>query len=744
MTPINDSVFKVPHPPLLGLETLATAASDRERLTYASKCIDVIQTVEFEEERIEDFFFGVCGEVSEAGLQHCFSEEELEKVYAFLEWYHLLLMGCLPDPSGCKEELDCVLKFFNLDSCLDILHSKNSKLDLTTSRFTLECLLTIMDGANEAREGHYNAFQDKVCKLLSYHSSKEVVLANIEMLLTEKPSLLFTEAISNMEQNERFRWALFISIVSQYSNELDFIELLAKQVADKEQGFPQHLQSHLIHLLAGVKKNYLMRPWACSGGTSSYGLSPILFAKLDVPGLPNWMPNGGNTCYISATLWPLYLLIGDKIKESLCAADVVDAPTSTPVGAFKAFYLKMAASESTNITAKEVSEFRKAMQIAFPSRFASSLTCGQEDAYEFLAGILQELLGLDFQVDKPDGFYILHKFKRTNAKSLEGSEYYDYTAALAPSFSPQHSHILDIPLDVGRMVPVALSELITTTRQNGQVDRNVRLYPREVLSESNVDTYNILPKHQTISVYHSEQYQVESRDLAPEYFCARIKRFSSDSLQKRNDLVQPNATLEFSCRENEQQTVPYDLVAMTIHSGTTINMGHYYTYIRHQVQGEWRIFKYDDIQGPELCVDEQKALLDVSKSGYIFYYKKRKDGLESPPQFIFPDKLQEAKAWVATNVSGSFFVDEKKGSLMAEDDPTAESKALKGLAEVLGKSVYVIDPVRDRDLLVLDNGYPIPGDSFCHGEEFSLGGIQYLFKQSDKSYVLLTSLKCPD
>jgi hypothetical protein len=146
---------------------------------------------------------------------------------------------------------------------------------------------------------------------------------------------------------------------------------------------------------------------------------------------------------------------------------------------------------------------------------------------------------------------------------------------------------------------------------------------------------------------HTEQLIVNSRESAPKYFIGRLARFFHDFAEgrekKRLDLICPNASLDFHIRgeEKEEETVSYDLSAIAVHSGTTIHLGHYYTYIRQRIGQEWKFVKYCDIAGPEICLDEKSVMQDAIRNGYIYYYKKREASDLPPPLLPFEQAIEE-------------------------------------------------------------------------------------------------------
>lgn len=699
------------------------------------KCINILKSLELEEFSIDALFEKVCGDLSAGSLKAKFSEKEIQEINGVLEWYHLLLSGCLPECSGYIDDISSVTSFLGVNSCIEILNTKNIKLGPALNPFSYEKFLAIISTSDTQGKENFQSFLSQIAKSLTYHSSTDVIVANLE-LLDFSISQKFKDTLNTLNADERLRWAIFISIILQF-HENEFILRLPNELKLSDASLPMHPYLKLIcEQLAEEQIQSKSSPLRCAGGASNQLESRVSFAKLDIPGLPNWMPNARDSCYISATLWPLFLLIPEKIEEKICSIAAADSPEKPALEAFKNLYLQIAAKENIPIARQQVNDFRRAMQKIFPNRFIAPHDYAQEDAYEFLGGVLKDLLELDYCKKNKAQFHVLHTFEPVDEAQFVQADLYDYTQALNSFCREELSYILDIPLEnTGHIL--SLKDLITSTRQTGELERNAYLK----------DT--TLPKqYKTVITHHKEKFLVESYELAPDFFCGRITRFSTDYVdgvnKKRFDCILADASLEFQTKDPTNPPVAYDLVAITIHSGPSINAGHYYTYFRHLVAGEYKFFKYDDIHGPELCANEKKALEDAALNGYIYYYKKRASDAAAPPEFAalapITSAIDEAKNWVMHNLLGKFIVDEKKGSVQLLESE-AVPDTMNQLADSLKRPVYLIDPTCDNELLVLDDSYPIPGDPFRFGEIYPSDHILYMFKQSDFRYVKLSKLK---
>lgn len=745
MTSNGDSEFKIPTFPARGLDVLAEEIVLSAEAAY-SRCIDLMNSIEYEEKPICGFFSDLCGDVTVESLKQKFTLEQVAEMNATLQWYHLVLMGHLPKSDGYKDTFFDVKKFLGVSSYTEVL-SPSVKLVTSDNPLTFEDLLALITTAPDAQHTPYSQFLKVIREGLDSNTSVNVIAANVELSIDFQVVGSLRDLLYKMDATQRIRWALFISIITHYCDEETFTkELVSEMVGLLPSDISEDMKQQLSRLAGALVKLHEVQNGqnACGmalGGTAAIPIGPTLYAKMDIQGLPNWMPNGGNTCYISATLWGLFLQLHDRVQQKIAntrTEDLLATPAKKVAQeAFKSLYTKISANEVSHISSQEVNDFRRAMQVAFPNRFLSPFTSGQEDAYEFLAATVRDLLGFDCCNESTSKFIVLHTFARINEQPLRRADLYDYEQALAPSYSNQLSYVLDIRLDEHVAASTSFKDLVTTVRQTDVVERNA------YLQQENPG----LAKYQSIQTLHTEQFLVESKALAPEFFCGRITRFSVDYTtgiqNKRFDHVAPSAFLEFHSKENPAETVPYDLAAICVHSGYSVNAGHYYTYFRKQVGGAYTWFKYDDIHGPEQCQNEQQVLLDVARNGYIYYYKKRPADASIPPEFfiketVFENPMSQSKEWVTYKLDGRFTIDESKGCHPAFNDKEQEIPSFRKLVSELSQAIYLVDPTGDRDLHILEDGYPIPGDSFRFGEEFASNGIQYIYKQQDGSYLVLS------
>ena len=761
MVPQNTPGVIAPLLVLADLSNVAIAALDV--VPHYNTCKTLLNSLEFEEKPLRLFFEELCAnDLTPARLQEKFSPGEIRKVNAILEWYSLILSGYLPASGGYdRNNVQELGRFLGCSGALELL-SPSSKIGSSSNILSFSDVLDLVSAPASSSPDNYSLFLRTIQEHFKTNASVDMITTNINLYISSEISIEIKKSLLKMDAKDLLRWALFMAVIAEYHNHREFVEELTYQVGNKmPSDIPNDMQNQLwrlgIALLEEFKKEN--SPIASCHKVKSF--RPVLtYAKMDITGLPNWMPNGGNTCYISSTLWGLFLLLDEKIQEKLASFDSTAANCSPQEkrarDLFKALYSNIAANENIPITVAEVNAFRSVMQEVFPGRFMSPGMPVQEDAYDFLAATFRDLLGLDCTENGLNKFLVLHTFDKVGEEPLKDPELYNYTAALAKSYNPQPSYGLDIRLDEQMeskpgLPHKSLRDLLTVQRQTDIVERNAYLY------EPNPE----LAKYQSVNTRHTEQFMVESAELAPEFFCARLVRFTvnyeTGQPLKRFDIVYPNAYLEFPTKQDPSQTVAYDLVASCVHSGPTINAGHYYTYFRHVDNGVLKTFRYDDINGPELCVNEQKVLHDIAKNGYVFYYKKRPADAQAPVEFFVDESYLQptairppaysqdsafihAEEYVASRLLGKFAVDKEVGCYPSVQDKAKEKALFDELVGQLKKAVYLIDP-DDIDLEIMDEGYPIPGDSLRFGEIHSLNGVQYVFKQANGTYVSLYECK---
>ncbi len=517
-----------------------------------------------------------------------FSKEQTTHMHRALEWYHILIKGHKFETKSLDETLD----FLGVKSLLEILKPTN---EITKK---LEEALAIPDAENVdfhkfmlIVEGYFD--ERYTTNEMLHPFAKSNLVEAIEALgICNRP-------FKALNAQDRIRLAFFISVGVHFM-EANYVRLLhpamifGKEVDDALRAIQQALCT------AKKFENYDPLP-----------LTPVpprvfLYAKPDIAGLPNWMPNSGNSCYISSTLWSLFVTLDSKIKEAIerfAHTNDPNSPLAKAQDAFRELYYAVASDAQVIIRSEQINTLRTALQHVFPDRFTGGLK-GQEDAYEFASCILNDLL----QIENPSKFISRHTFKKVEGTTFADADMYDYESAFKASDAEHPSNIIDIRLDENAKTPKTFDDLIGIMRQTEDIERNC--YMKDKSQKG----------HSSVKAHHFEQLLAPSYEMAPDFFCARLTRFSQDMhgrAQKRFDFVSPDMMLQIQVKDKEQ-FVLYDLVSVNVHKGETINGGHYYSYFIHN----GAFYKFDDLGGPEECKTTEKMWDDIAKNGYMFFYKK--------------------------------------------------------------------------------------------------------------------------
>jgi hypothetical protein len=639
-----------------------------------------------EDESVIEFIVEECDvtfhnyENDRAKLESKFSKAEIVKLTSLLEWYALMQVGTIPK---YKEKFEDVKQFLGINHCIEILIFKPISEELGGNRISLQELSNIIcetcDESDVAIQGKssFRKILNKVGDSLSDLISTERLLNNMECYFEFEDGDFIGEFLSDfddLDEFSRLRWALFSSVASFH------LQDCKEGITAKPGVWPTEIPLRLLSLLQMIdeclchiqsgkpfkkKKSTDERKFSCGipgvgvnlrdpiGKEFSQGIPatrrnlcyPLDLCKIKVPEMPNWMPNGGDSCYVSSTLWPLLVMAKREITQRIQFfqtpgnEDTAIFPNH-PLRVKKArkdffeMFSELAPHEPRIITVEQVNCFRESMQIAFPGRYMFPNRFSQEDAYEFLVCVMNDLLALNSCSQLSPKFQKFHTFIRSNEDPLLEPEKYEYEDALKSAYSPE-PFFIDIRLDEGIVHAQTLKDLVTNARQTEEIDRH---------AYSRVQAAQGLKEFRPVKVKHTEQLLVESKEGAPEYFVGRLTRFSMDHdgvRSKRFDFILPSAFLDFRIRGQEHglDTVSYDLTAITVHSGKTIDSGHYYTYFRKQVQGEWKFFKYDDLTGTEISQNVERVLEDAALNGYIFYYNKRSYDALPPTELVTGTEL---------------------------------------------------------------------------------------------------------
>ncbi|XP_058746189.1 uncharacterized protein LOC131619064 [Vicia villosa] len=212
----------------------------------------------------------------------------------------------------------------------------------------------------------------------------------------------------------------------------------------------------------------------------------------------------------------------------------------------------------------------------------------QEDAHEFLIGALNNLRSA-FQ---KDGSYDI-------IEQIFGGEIVSQLRCCSCGFS---SNTVDPILDLG----LAVENVSTIQRA---LDAYIMVENMgEMLKCSNCDQ----------QVYKEKQLLI---DKAPEVAVLHLKRFKNDgsSFEKINHHVYFTMELDLepytSAKGKKDPMLKYDLYAVVVHSGSTANSGHYFSYVRSD-EDHWHLM--DD--AAVYSVSKQHVLI---QEAYMLFYAKQ-------------------------------------------------------------------------------------------------------------------------
>lgn len=614
-------------PSASSLAALAATADDLLKefeLTTDQKLLNLINDPYYTSDPIHELFKDR-GITTTTDLNNCVTVDEIETMYALMNWYHLACFGYLHDKDNPK----------HLEDTYEFLGIKNI-FDFFTSKFNnLSTLVTKEKNGSDFLQ----LFLQEIDKALKGVSTAQ----NVTMTLEQFSQIDDSEYISSIGllfdseecRTDAFRLVAFLQMTSHFYTELDTSKPFQEQYPAIFASIPKEL-----HRIFTIIENWIqlnksqvfeipltLEAKSCTKSSLPTTVSrfscnaPINFVRPDIPGIPNFMNNGGNTCYMSSTLWPLAYVIPDKVEE--CISKFEKNPPETQEialarEAFTAFFRRLTSPTSETIKGHEVDRLRTALQKAFPFHFTQDNPKVQEDAHEFLNCIINELL----KMDHGEGvFYISRVFTQANPEEeLIDKELYNYEEALAPYYV-KDGNLLTVKLHDEHEKSerhVTFSDLATPPRKSSEIIQ------REATQSADKEK----PAKSHVSASFSDQYVLASIEEAPEFIISNLGRFaySGNRRTKCSDPVLPSPQISFQIKgepgKPSEKTVTYNLIATTVHRGETAERGHYYTYMRYGNEG--KIVKYDDMDScPQVDVPYPQVLDTTTKNGYIFYYRKQ-------------------------------------------------------------------------------------------------------------------------
>ncbi len=550
-------------------------------------------------------------------LRQLLSYEEVCRANDILCWYSLLDDGVLPEEDAFENVFSKTMSFLGVDRTVQIL-SPNC---CTASVVRLVGILKhyAEEGDESDAPSVYEDFERRLTIFLLDRLDTAAILSDVQYAFEMSPNVTrsIRPLFDEMSLGERLRWAVYISVLADQLLHDEYAYSLVCRNDLQSWGLPE-LQQQFIMLLQSYV-DVCRKEWRELQEGVRVPQVRARYARMDIPGLPNWMPNAANSCYMSSTIWPLAVMLRDEIYEKIGNFSAVPLRNERARDAFIELFENVTSPAITDITSDAVSSLRKELQQDFPTRFIAARNHVQEDAYDFLNCVLIDLLQFNSLRDRSPRFVTMHKFNRVDGAALVEPEHYNYEKRLATRCVREPSMILDIRLDGNEHPPTTLGDLVTECRAAGEVER--------VAKRTTSDHHG--PAKRSVKTRHTEQVVVASRAEAPAYLIARLTRFSEDAVSqvrtKRRDQVFPSMTLDFRIQSEEESnaTVQYDLVAVTVHQGERLDNGHYYAYLRKEVEGKMRVFKYDDIGGPQLLPEAGAAWADAGRNGYIYYYRRR-------------------------------------------------------------------------------------------------------------------------
>ena len=515
-------------------------------------------------------------------LKERFSEPEIININSILERYLLLHYG--------SANLQDDLKLLEVSSIVEILNPTNSvfssfnKLFVRPSGVGLEYgqMLNVLEAYVKIRLA-----PEKIIKLFD----QSFVFDHSDLLgvLHGPLGLLSLE--------DRCRLAFFITMAHNFIDHYDTKRSITAQAGS----WGNTLSCAMTRALKKIQA-VLAKVKESTEPSELHVEPPAQFriVKPDIAALPNFVPHAANSCFMASTLVPLAFVCNPEVQAALKKFEFMeDTPARV---AFRSLYSLIKTEQISEISITQINALRTALQQAYDYRFFKPDIAAQEDAGDFLMCLFEDLL----QPETNGHFYEKHTFQKRESSVLVEPERYNYDAALATKYRKLQQSMCDISIEEG----ATFCQLATGRRTINDMDLHA------YLGESQSGPF------QEVWAHHQEQFLVESADKAPNFFCARLRRFSQNpqtsARTKHQTPINPTRALQFQIKDKEEsdERVGYDLHAITLHSGLTVDGGHYYCYLLH----EGKIYKYNDLTGVEVMTNQAEVWQDVLHNGYIFYY----------------------------------------------------------------------------------------------------------------------------
>lgn len=234
----------------------------------------------------------------------------------------------------------------------------------------------------------------------------------------------------------------------------------------------------------------------------------------------------------------------------------------------------------------------------------------QQDVHEFFVFLLDQIGAPNFKFK----MQVFHQFKLP-INMLDKTENIGNNISLGMESAPENTPLQDL---------IVQNEVTTEEIEKQKLQKHyISLKPQERKQEGFGDgvdaekTLGALPD--TLDVHTLKSVQLA--EPAPEFLPILLKRFTFDkksqNLTKKKQSILPSPEIEFPVmgQGNSTKTARYKLDAILIHSGSSMQFGHYYTYVPKK--DGYLVFDDDTVTFKK--TDE--LFQDTCKNGYLFFYR---------------------------------------------------------------------------------------------------------------------------